>query len=336
MTKSQTIHFILPFIAFIFLSACATHKKQSTSDLKPASANSEPVYSFYIAGGIGNVSEEGNTNVLKLLKSHLEKASDKSTLIFTGDNIPEDDDNWEKDKAYIDRHIALTQNFKGNTIFIPGNNEWKSYNTKKIEKFEEYLDDLDKENLKFYPKNVCPIEHKVINDDLDLIIIDSKWFVSNWSRIENINKKCTDIVTRRRFLEELEGYINDGQGKNIVIAMHHPIFSNGIYAGKTTLKSNLLPLPILGSIQNGILNLGAFSPDLLNSKRYNYLRILVSSYAKASDRITIVSGHEESLQYLEGGNIHQIISGSLNNSTATKLSKDRINTVGGSLEFQGK
>jgi len=336
MTKPLAIKLTLAILAIVLFSACATYNEQLSSDLITVSKKSAPAYTLFIAGGIGNVSEEGNTNVLKLFKSHLEKAGENSTLIFTGDNIPEEEDNWERDKAYIDRQIALTQNFKGNTIFIPGNNEWKSYDTKKIERVEEYLKDINEKNLSFYPKNVCPIEHKVINDDLDLILIDSKWFVSNWSRIEDINKKCTDIVTRRRFLEELEGYINDGQGKNIVIAMHHPIFSNGLYAGKNTLKSNLLPLPILGTIRNGVMNLGAFSPDLLNSRRYNYLRILVSSYAKASDRITVVSGHEESLQYLEGGSIHQIISGSLNNSTATKLSRDRINTIGGSLKYEGK
>ena len=320
----------------VLLTSCATFKPQYAGDVKPTSKNPAPVYSFYIAGGIGTTIQENKTEAMELLKSHLEKAEENSTLIFTGDNISSEGNNWEKDKALIDQQVALTKNFKGNTIFIPGNNEWKSFDSEKIEKVEKYLDDLGREDLKFYPKNVCPIEHKVINDDLDLILIDSKWFISNWSRIKDINKKCTDIVTRRRFLEELEGYINDGQNKNIVIAMHHPIFSNGIYAGKQTLESHLQPLPILGTLRNGVMNLGAFSPDLLNSRRYNYLRILVSSYAKASDRITIVSGHEESLQYLTGGNIHQVIGGSLGNTTGTRLSEDRINTIGGSLKFEGR
>ena len=319
------------------LNACATYKAQYAPAIKNQKAvKLNPVHTFYIAGGIGNMDGETNPKTLSLLESYLEKANAASTLIYTGDNISEEEENWKKDKLLIDQQITLTKNFKGNTIFIPGNNEWKSYNTKKIEKVEKYLDDMDKEHLKFYPKNVCPIEHQVINDDLDLILIDSKWFITNWSRIEDINKKCTDIVTRRRFAEELEGYINDGQGKNIVIAMHHPIFSNGVYAGKQTLKSNLLPIPILGSIRNGIMNLGAFSPELLNSRRYNYLRILVSSLAKASDRITIVSGHEESLQYLTGGDIHQVISGSLSARTATHRTTDRINTIGGSLKYEGK
>ena len=327
---------ILVTILLLF-NGCATYSPQYLPGFKLSDVSDrEPTHTFYVAGGIGNLDKPSNTEVLTLLESYLQQADSSSTLIFTGDNIPKEPINWKSDKSFLDRQLSLTNNFKGNTIFIPGNNEWKSYDTEKIEKVEKYLKERDKDKIKLYPENVCPIEHQVINDDLDLILIDSKWFISNWSRVNNINKKCSDIVTRRRFLEELEGYINDGQGKNIVIAMHHPIFSNGIYAGKQTLKSNLLPIPIYGTIRNGVMNLGAFSPELLNSRRYNYLRILVSSLAKASDRITIVSGHEESLQYLEGGDIHQIIGGSISNGTATRRTKDKINTIGGSLAFEGK
>jgi hypothetical protein len=171
---------------------------------------------------------------------------------------------------------------------------------------------------------------------LDLILIDSKWFIANWSRVIDINKKCTDIVTRRRFVEELEGYINDGQGKNIVIAMHHPVFSNGKYAGNKSFADHMRPFPIYGTLKEGVLDLAAFDPDHLNSRRYNYLRIVVSALAQKSDRITVVSGHEESLQYLSGGNMHQIVSGSLGSKSEVHLSKERITAIGGALDYEGK
>jgi len=337
-TKRESFSRLYTLLFVAVLHSCATYNPQKKIESWPqGNVDQKPVHTFYLAGGFGN-QEVGDPNGMKLtnkLKSYLDKAGEESTLIFTGDNISDKTGKWNLDKELIDQQLDLTTDFKGKTIFLPGNNEWKSFNTKEIEKVEEYLDDKDIEGIKFYPKNVCPIEYRVINDNLDLILIDSKWFVSNWSRVKNINSKCTDIVTRRRFVEELEGYINDGQGKNIVIAMHHPIFSNGLYAGKETLKSHLLPIPILGMFRQAAMGLGGFSPDLLISRRYEYLRVLVSALAKASDRITIVSGHEESLQYLSGGDIHQVISGSLSQKTATKLAKDRINTIGGSLKYEG-
>ncbi|RTE54405.1 hypothetical protein EHW67_04370 [Arenibacter aquaticus] len=323
----------------LLIEACATYSPQyveKSTSLVPLEQQDSLLHTFYIAGGYGDIGGRSSELAIKLLDSSLNKAPKESTLIFTGDNISAQEEAWDLDKQLLEQQIHLAKNFKGNTIFLPGNNEWKSFKSGNVEKIEDVVKDLERENINFFPENACPIEHLVINDQLDLIVLDSKWFITNWSRVEDINKKCTDIKTRRRFLEELEGYINDGQDKNIIIAMHHPIFSNGKYAGKESLKSHITPLPVLGTMMNGISKLGAFSPDLLDSRRYNYLRILVSALAQASNRITIVSGHEESLQYLTGGGIHQIIGGSLTKKTPTKIGSDNITTIGGSLGYEGK
>ena len=323
----------------LLIEACATYSPQyveKSTSLVPLEQQDSLLHTFYIAGGYGDIGRRSSELAIKLLDSSLNNAPKESTLIFTGDNISAQEEAWDLDKELLEQQIHLAKNFKGNTIFLPGNNEWKSFKSGNVEKIEDVVKDLERENINFFPENACPIEHLVINDQLDLIVLDSKWFISNWSRVEDINKKCTDIKTRRRFLEELEGYINDGQDKNIIIAMHHPIFSNGKYAGKESLKSHITPLPVLGTMMNGISKLGAFSPDLLDSRRYNYLRILVSALAQASNRITIVSGHEESLQYLTGGGIHQIIGGSLTKKTPTKIGSDNITTIGGSLGYEGK
>jgi len=320
-----------------FFNACATFKEQPSGKVSNTEVeiSKKVKHRFIVAGGLGNVSEIDNTGLLSELSRVLKEAPAESTLILTGDNITALEDNWVQDSLLLTRQLALTESFKGTTLFLPGNNEWKSYDVNTMEKVEDYLKKGDLNSAAVIPENGCPIEHKVINDDLDLILIDSKWFVANWSRLVDINKKCTDIVTRRRFMEELEGYINDAQGKNIVIAMHHPVFSNGSYTGSNTFKEHMKPLPIVGTLKNAVLDLGAFNPEHLNSRRYNYLRIAVSALAQASDRITLVSGHEESLQYLIGGGIHQIVSGSLGAKSATKLGKNRITAIGGSLEYEG-
>lgn len=332
-TINQKIVFCLGLI--FLLSSCATFKPQQ-SGIAFNTTSETAEHTFYIAGGLGNLNDGLPKELLQKFKSHLESASSNSTLIFTGDNVSEHLDNWKEDKNIIDTHLNLIENFKGNTTFIPGNNEWKSYNSNRVEKIEDYIKDKKQEHISFFPENACPIERKVINDDLDLILIDSKWFIANWSRVVDMNKKCTDIVTRRRFMEELEGYINDGQGKNIVIAMHHPVFSNGKYSGNQSFADHMKPLPILGTLKEAVMDLAAFSPDHLNSRRYNYLRIVVSALAQSSNRVTIISGHEESLQYLNGGGIHQIVSGSLGSKSAANIAKQKITAIGGSLAYEGK
>ncbi|MEO9893822.1 ShlB/FhaC/HecB family hemolysin secretion/activation protein [Aurantibacter sp.] len=317
------------------LTGCATHKLQFDQTLVTTSSPKKKSHTIFLASGLGNEDEKSNKKITHILKSRLQNANTNSTLLFLGDNISSKKNSWQSNQELIDRQLALTEGFNGSVTFLPGNNEWKSRHIDSIQRVEEYLDEVETQDDYVLPKNGCPLEYKTINDSLDILFVDSQWFISNWSRVKGINKKCTDIVTRRRFAEELEGYINDAQGKNLVIAMHHPTFSNGEKAGHKSFGNHMTPVPVLGTLINGINDLGAFSPENLHSRRYNYLRILVSSLAKASDRVTIVSGHEESLQYLSGGDIHQIISGSLGSKATTKRTTSSINTVGGRLPFKG-
>ncbi|MEB8345236.1 hypothetical protein OO010_04210 [Flavobacteriaceae bacterium KMM 6898] len=336
LLQKPLVQFFLLTLLMVFLNGCATFKEQMSPDLMHVDEeNEKPIHSFYIAGGLGNMKEGKEEQVLNLLKAELEKAPKNSTLIFTGDNISPKVDQWESDRKQIESQIAITDNFKGQTIFMPGDFEWKSFDADKMETVEDYIKDKNKDGLSVFPENACPLERIVLNDQLDMILIDSQWFIGNWDRVKGINRKCTDIITRRRFAEELEGMINDGQNKNIVIAMHHPIFSNGVFAGKETFSDQLTPLPVVGSIVNRVGDWAGFSNKELNSRRYNYLRILVAALAHDSDRITLISGHEEGLQYLIGGGIHQIVSGSLGGKTATKRSEDEIITIGGSLDYKG-
>ena len=322
------------FVVILF-SACATYKPQSSLNTDIVSEVEKPIYTFYIASGLGNAGSDGNPETEALLKSYLDKADKESMLLYTGDYTIKNG-NKSDNKKLLDRQITLASDFKGKTRFIPGQNEWSSKNTKDIEWVEDYLKDNDIKDSKVEPNNVCPIEYKELTDDLDILYVDSNWFISDWEGIEYINKKCTDINTKRRFLTELEGYIKDSRGKNLLLVMHHPIFSNGKNAGKETFLESITPLPLVGNIINEFENLAGFTPQKMNSIRYTYFQMMISALAQDNDNITIVSGHEESLQYLRSKDIRQIVSGSMGTHTGTKLSPGTIANLGGTLKFDGK
>lgn len=326
---------ILIALLIVTLSACATYKPQSKIPEKEASTSKEPVHTFFVVGGLGTAETDSNPEIQDLLKSYLDKANKKSTLLYTGDYLPKNADKNEKE-SFIKAQIDLAKGFKGKTVFVPGDHEWSSGNTKEIEWVEDYLKDNNIKNFEVQPTNVCPLEYVVVDETLDILYVDSSWLETNWDHVEGMNKKCTDINTKRRFNEEFESYIKDSRGKNLLIVMHHPIFSNGKYAGKKTFLENVLPVPIVGNIITEIIDLGGFSEQKLTSLRYYYMRTVVSSLVQDNERVTIVSGHEESLQYLASKNIRQIISGSLGSRTGTKLSEGTIANIGGSLEFEGK
>ncbi|WP_420592882.1 hypothetical protein [Robiginitalea biformata] len=322
-------------LAALLFQGCATYKpqvKKSVPTAGPAAAS--PEYTFFLAGGWGHTDPEKPAESLTRLESELAAAGTNSELLLLGDMISEEPGNRERDSALLGEQLDLLRRFQGRTTVIPGNNEWKEFSARKRKWVEDYMEERDTA-LKMQLVGECPIEYRDINDRLAIILVDSKWFISNWSRVEHINEACVVMDTRKRFAEELDGYINDAQGKNLIIAMHHPLFSNGKYAGKETLGSHMRPAPVIGTMIHATADLGAFSPDRLISRRYNYLRILVSALAQKSDRAVVVSAHEESLQYLRSESIHQIISGSLGRATATHRSKETLATVGGSLEYEG-
>lgn len=326
---------IFMFLSVLTLAGCATYQPQSKIVAIEDIPSKKPIHTFYIASGMGTAELDSNPDLQKLLKSYLDKADDKSTLLYTGDYIPKKADENARE-SYIKAQIEIAADFKGKTVFIPGHNEWSSNNTKEIEWVEDYLKDNKIKDFEVQPTNVCPLEYVEVDETLDILYVDSNWFATNWDRIDGINKKCTDINTKRRFNEEFEAYIKDSRGKNLLIVMHHPIFSNGKYAGNETFLESITPLPIVGNIINEAIDLGGFSKGKLSFIRYNNLRSVISSLVKDNNRVTIVSGHEESLQYLASENIRQIISGSLGSRTGTKMSKGTIANIGGSLNYDGK
>ena len=178
------------FLCCLLLSSCATYTPQYIDQPSSNTSNQEIAHTIVVAGGLGNSRGELPQAMINKLKSELATVDKNSTVLFTGDNISKDKESWDKDLQFVNQHLKLTENFKGTVTFLPGNNEWKSKNIDTIQKVEDYLQ--DDRGLEDYvlPENGCPLEYRVINENLDMILINSKWFISNWSIFPlNIKRK---------------------------------------------------------------------------------------------------------------------------------------------------
>lgn len=315
---------IIIFIAAFFLNACATFKPQYKDEnfIKNFPKDKQIKHSFYLIGDAGNSPIGKETNALKQLKVELSKADKKSTLLFLGDNVyPSGLPKKEDEKRPFAEHQLNTQtkiakDFKGRTIFIPGNHDWYSDGMKGLKRQEKFIEDKLGKNT-FLPENACPIEKVEISDDIVMIIIDSQWYLTNWNKHPNINDNC-EIKTRVKFFEEFEGLVKKARGKTTIIALHHPMFSNGPHGGQFSFAKNLTPVPILGTIKNVIRKTGGVSPQDLQSKKYKAFKQRIVTLSQENDKVIFVSGHEHSLQYIVQDNLPQIISGSGSKTTATR------------------
>jgi len=324
-------NFFLIASIFLILNACATFKPQykvvNTNNSFP---DKEIAHSFYLIGDGGNSPLGSQSEAIKDLKNKLNKAPKQSTVLFLGDNIyPKGMPKKNEESRAFAEHQLRTQtdavkDFKGETIFIPGNHDWYSDGLKGLKRQEDFIEDILGKNT-FLPENGCPIEKVDISGDIVMIIVDSEWYLTNWDKHPTINDDC-EIKTRFKFFEELEGLIKKARGKTTIIAMHHPMFSNGPHGGQYSFASHLKPVPVLGTLKNILRKTSGISPADLQNKKYNTFKKRVVTLAQENEKVVFVSGHEHSLQYLIQDNLPQIISGAGSKATATRNVNDAFSS----------
>ncbi len=313
---------LLLLILVLFFSSCATYNSHIKSQNEKVPSQDKKIeHSFYLIGDAGNSSLGAKSAALEAFQNDLKEATKSSTAIFLGDNIypkglpGKKNDSRELAEHRIDVQIQAVRDFKGEAIFIPGNHDWYS-GLKGLKRQEKYVEDALGKNT-FLPENGCPLKSVKISDDIELIIIDSEWYITNWDDQPTINDDC-EIKTRAKFYSELRGMIKKARGKTTVIALHHPMFTYGPHGGQYTFGSHMKPLPIVGTLKNVLRKTSGISPADMQHKRYNEFRKQVITLSQQNDKVIFVSGHEHSLQYLKQDNIPQIVSGAGSKVTGTR------------------
>ena len=307
----------------LLITSCATFQAQYADDYQKESIPDKEIeHTFYLIGDAGNASLGSSTEALLEFEKVLKKADKNSTALFLGDNIYEtglakkSDPKREITEHRLQVQVDAADEFKGQSIFIPGNHDWYGEGVKGLKRQEEFIEDaLGKDS--FLPENGCPIESVSISDKIQLIIVDSYWYITDWDIHPTVNDNC-EIKTRTRFLEEFSDLIKKHRGKTTIVAIHHPMFSNGPHGGQYSFKSHLLPLPGLGTLKNVVRKAGGISSSDLQNKWYNELKTRLVTLSQNNKKVIFISGHEHSLQYIKDDNVRQIVSGSGSKLTPSK------------------
>ncbi|MEN8817450.1 MAG: metallophosphoesterase [Nonlabens sp.] len=336
---------ILLLLIALIISGCASFKAQYAEEVQDKyPVDPEIQKSFYLIGDVGKSPIGGKSDGLLALESYLKKqTTDKDHLIFLGDNIyPTGMPSKESDfrpiaENHLDAQIDVAKSFNGSTIFIPGNHDWYNEGLNNVEREKKYIEKALKNKNVWEPKVGCPISSIDISKEIQLIVVDSQWYLAKWDQHPTINDDCDQIKTRDQFFLEIEGEFKKNQDKTIVFAIHHPLFTNGIHGGQYAAIKHLypsqsaIPVPILGSLATQIRTSGGVSAQDKQNKRYQEMvdRIATLARASAAPRIIFTSGHEHTLQYIENEGIRQIVSGSGAKQSYATLSNDGLFSYGG-------
>ena len=337
--KIITFKYLLFAILTLALGSCATKHAQYGKNAKnflqtEHIPQDEVAHTFFLVGDAGNADEPHAQEILNQLKTSLDSASANSSLLFLGDNIypkglpKEDDPNRKLAEEKLDNQIALAKNFKGKTIFVPGNHDWYSNGIVGLKAQQDYVTQKLNDKNAFLPKNSCGIETKKIDKNISVIYLDSEWFLADWEKNPGINEKC-DFKTREDFFTEFEDQLSKNQNKTIIVALHHPLEDHGSHGGKYSWEKQIfplegkIPLPILASFVNLARATGGITHQDLSNPNYRKYTSRLKTLLANRNNVIVVSGHDHNLQYIEKNGIRQIISGAGSKSeAATVISKD--------------
>lgn len=303
------------------LNACASFHEQVGKDFSKDMITNEGkgnlLHEIVIVGDAGNANEPQGQQLLQTVEGYLKKNSNNKTLLFIGDNIyplgmPKVGD---KDRLLaeekLNAQINLAQFVNGKTIFLAGNHDWYHGLDGLIEQKTYIESKLGKKS--FLPKKHDAIDVVEVNDKLTIITIDSEWFIQNWDKYPNINEESA-IKNREDFFEEFRSLVNKNQNKVTVVAIHHPMITNGSHGGYFSLRNHIfpyknIPMPVLGTVANYLRKTAGASPADTQHTYYRMMIDRLKTLTKNQEQIVFVSGHEHNLQYIENDGIKQLISG---------------------------
>ena len=313
----------------MLLIACAVHRDtyRDKEHNMYNSATSKEYTSIYAIANAGAALAGPNQDLIVALHKKLSVSSkEEDYLLFLGDNVHHSNLDNAQVSSQLDTQLSLSNSFKGTSLLVPGEQEWNDSGVNGLEEIEDHIEDFYKEEDHFLPKNGCPLEVISVNDEVELILINSQWYIEDWSKTEGINDKC-ELKTRTQFNALLASEMRKARHKTVLIAMHHPLYTNGIYGGE--IPSSVVFKP---TSENLFIPLAGASWSLLRAQgglskqdRYNPLmNELMSSIELAAfdiPKVIIISGHERSLQYIDHGTIKQVITGTGSSVKPARLSK---------------
>lgn len=348
---------IIPFLlVMLVLTSCGTLRNQYSKDALEWINNSPDSsmvlkHTMYLIGDAGNASGNEATPVLTFLNKQLASETENSSVLFLGDNIyaygmPPSGDGAKREIAEqrIMAQLKVVDNYRGRPVFIPGNHDWRGWGQKGLQRQEEFvesylnkqrgIDDKDEWENYFLPDDGCAGPQVVeLNDRVVVIVVDSQWWLGDTDKNQKTNSDCA-ARNKASFKFVFENTVRKYKNHNVVIAMHHPLYTYGPHGGVFTAKDHLFPLaevnPKLMIPLPGIGSVVAFFRAAIGSRQdvahpdYRALRAAMLAGVKKNGNFIFASGHEHALQYIENGGQKFVVSGSASKTSPVTLGKGSL------------
>lgn len=287
------------------------------------------LHAVAMLGDVGAVATDGSDPVLHMLAAWQQETGADGTVIFLGDNLypvglPPVGNIY---RAAAEQRLSLLlrqlHDYAGQAIFLSGNHDWNKgrkngYQQMLLE--ENFVKAHAGNNVQYLPANGCPGPIVIqLADGFLLLIINTQWWVQNGEKPLGEAYGCP-YAHIDEFFVELRNILRQNRHQRILVAAHHPLYSNALHGGKFTIKQHifplttankrfLVPLPILGSLYPFYRKLFGADEDM-SHRKYKKMRKRLLHIFHHYNNIIYVAGHDHNLQHFEIRNNNYLVSGS--------------------------
>lgn len=261
-------------------------------------------------------------------------------VLFLGDNVyprglslPGALDRSEGERRLrMQFEVLRAGNARG--IFIPGNHDWDFAGEGRrasLLRTEAYAHSVAGGCAEFRPAHACPGPDTIdIGRHVRLVLLDTQWWLFE-EPVEDVPAACRQR-SREAIIDSLRSAIRAPDGRRVIVAGHHPMVTHGPHGGYFTTRQHIfplrdkfrwgwIPLPVLGSLYPLARRLGISDQDVYHRRYRDMIAAFAAAFRNAPP-LAYASGHEHSLQLLEGiGATYQIVSGTGNYGHVTPVAR---------------
>ena len=279
------------------LAGCATTNEYLAPRYRDAEAEPLPdgivAFRVFLTGNTGDVAT-GSEAVLTALGNDARAAGQASAVVFLGDEtaagIPEGAGAAEAARPVQALGRALA-GYPGRVVAVPGDRDWAEGKAG-LKRLEGALyEALGDSVLTPGDQSGGPRDIKLA-PGLRLLAIDTAWWLRDADAQPSGSYGGENVRTPADVATYLEQTIEDRDDDRLIVVGHHPLVSNGPYAGQRTVGQTVATLglsPLIGQ------TVGT-SGESLASERYRVMRDVLDNLFKQQDRLVYASSHDRSLQ----------------------------------------
>jgi hypothetical protein len=278
-----------------------------------------PRHRIALLGDPGAVATDRPDALLQLLAGWQQETGPAGTIIILGDNVyptglpaPEHLGRAAAEKRLRALLDALRV-FPGRVVLLSGNHDWNKgrpdgydYVLRQEAYVAEHLP-----TAQYLPARGAPGPVAVqLAEGLLLIVLNTQWWVQQGPRPPADPKEP---------FRQLQQLLDANQHQRIVVAGHHPLYSNALHGGKFTAKQHVfplttvhkrayLPLPFVGSLLPLYRKVVGAAEDMAHP-RYRKMRRRLLRVLHQYPNVIYAAGHDHNLQYFQQQGGHYLVSG---------------------------